>query len=72
MARNFQKMEIKTLNDNAHVLTITWKWYVWGEEEEKHIFSTRDECIMKFVEIRSYNRYSIIDAQGKKEKNILP
>lgn len=70
MARNFVKMEIRTINENAHVLTITWKWLLWGEEEEKHTFATRHECIMKFVEIRSYERYSIFGLDGKKVKNL--
>lgn len=60
----FVAATIKKANENAYQLTITWTWYNLMNYDESFLFSTMDEAKKKFIDIRSNDRLSAVDADG--------
>lgn len=60
----FVSAQITKANENAFQLKITWSWYGVANYEESFLFSSLEEAKKKFIEIRSNDRLSAIDADG--------
>jgi hypothetical protein len=60
----FVSAQITKANENAYQLKIIWTWYNITNYEESFLFSSLEEAKKKFIEIRSNDRLSAIDADG--------